>query len=136
MQVPDLPILALFAATLALLCCLGLTTSAMFPAEGRPPRMQTIMGKGLIYLAMVIGGALLVQAVRLAVHGLDWEVILVSACLIVLFTPLLHQVLPDALRSGGPGVAAFGGLGLVLHAAIWMQLNAAEHAGGSIAFAM
>ena len=124
MQVPDLSTLGLFAATLALLCCLGLTTSTMFPAESRPKRLKTLFGKGLVYATMIVGAALLVQTARLAIQGLDWEVILVSACLVVLFTPLFHQVLPNALRSGGPGLVAFGGLGLVLHWILWAELAA------------
>lgn len=123
MQMPDWPTLGLFVATLAVLCCLGLTVSAMFPAESRPTRMNTMIGRGLIYLAMVIGLALLVQTSRLAILGLDWEVILVTACLMILFTPLLHQVMPETLRSGAGGVMAFGALGIALHWAIWMKLS-------------
>jgi hypothetical protein len=125
MIVPDLATLALVAGSLLVLCLFGLTASSMFPAEHRPRGLSGVPGAGLIYLTIGAALALAVQTVRLAANGLAWEIAVVAAGLVLLFAPALHQILPQALRTGATGHCVFAAGTLAMHVVVWSALDPA-----------
>ena len=108
----------LFAGGVLLVCALGLTAAAMFPAEHRPPALSTPWGAVCLYLALAAGTAFAVQVVWFGVAALTWYFAVIAGGIVVLFAPALHQVLPRPLRDGAAGILAFGAaclaFGLVL----------------------
>lgn len=110
----------LFAAALLVLCLFVLTAAGMFPAEHRPSVLNRTAGRIFLYATIAVMAALALHLIGFALGRLAWYVVVIVTGLVVLFSPGLHQLLPDALRNGRSGLAAFTGAGLAFHILLWI----------------
>lgn len=111
--------LAIFMALLLAVTLYGLAVSGHFPWSDRPASSRSVAGAALTWLTLVVAVAALGMAVRLAWVRLPWPAAVIGGGLVILFAPLILQLLPDRFVDGRAALITFAAAAGALAIAGW-----------------